>query len=170
MATAPPSGRRLSPWRPAALAATWFGAGRLPLAPGTWGSLAALPFAWALLATLQAPGLLVAAGAVFLVGWWATSRYLEGRPGDDRDPGEVVIDEVAGQWLALTLADPAVWWHWPVAFLLFRVFDIVKPWPARRIERRKTAFAVMADDVVAGLYALIVFAVIVTWKRLSGGA
>jgi len=150
------------------LCATWFGSGLLPLAPGTWGSVAALPFAWVILVALGPPGLVVAVAAVFLLGWWATSVYLAARSDGIADPGEVVVDEVAGQCLALALADPSIWWHWLVAFILFRLFDIVKPWPARRVERRNTAFAVMADDIVAAGYALPLFAIIVTWENLTG--
>lgn len=136
---------------PASLLATWFGSGLLPKAPGTWGSLAALPVA-AAIAVLAGPwGLLGAAIALFPLGLWASARYCaHGRAGD---PPAVVIDEVVGQWLALVpvAADPR---YYVVAFLAFRFFDIVKVWPASHIDRRwPGAWGIMADDVVAGLYA-----------------
>ncbi len=160
---------------PATLVSTWFGTGLLPLAPGTWGSLAALPFAWAMLA-LGSPRLLGAAALLaFLIGWWATAHYM--RYARAKDPQETVIDEVSGQWLALVFADPHVWWHWPLGFVLFRIFDIFKPWPVNLLDRRDGAFAVMADDTVAALYALVVFIAVVFVSqaiafvgRLAGGS
>lgn len=132
--------------------ATWFGAGLLPKAPGTWGSLAALPFAWVILRYGGMWWLLAAIILVFLVGWWASQIYV-GRSGE-ADPGAVVIDEVAGQWLTLLPAAPGVWWHWALGFALFRFFDIVKPWPVGWADRRlKGGFGVMVDDVIAGIYA-----------------
>lgn len=139
---------------PAALLATWFGAGLLPKGPGTWGSAAALPFAWAL-AAAGGPRLLLAAAAVcFAVGWWASAVYVR-RTGAE-DPGEVVIDEVAGQWLTLAAAplDPL---SYLAGFALFRLFDIWKPWPVRVADRRLGGgLGIMVDDVLAGLYALAV--------------
>lgn len=140
-------------WHPATLIATWFGAGLLPVAPGSWGSLAALPVAWLILALGSPRLLLLAALLALLVGWWAVAHYM--RYTVAKDPNEVVIDEVSGQWLTLLFAEPSVWWHWLLGFLLFRLMDIAKPWPANLIDRRATAMAVMADDVIAGLYAMI---------------
>jgi len=132
--------------------ATWFGAGLLPKAPGTWGSLTALPFAWAILHFGGVWWLAGGALAVFLVGWWASAVYVTGSGQDD--PGAVVIDEVAGQWLTLLPAATTVWWHWLVGFALFRFFDIVKPWPVGWADRRvKGGLGVMVDDVIAGVYA-----------------
>jgi phosphatidylglycerophosphatase A len=143
----------LAPWHPASLLATWFGAGLLPWAPGTWGSLAALPFAWAIAAVFGAGGLLAAAALIFLLGWWAAARI--GRASRIKDHGAIVIDEVAGQWLTLVVAplDPIAYL---LGFLLFRLFDIAKPWPASWADRKLPGgFGVMADDVIAGLYAAI---------------
>jgi len=132
--------------------ATWFGAGLIPKAPGTWGSLAALPFAWVILHFGGVWWLGGAAVLVFLVGWWASNVYVAGTR--TTDPGAVVIDEVAGQWLTLLPASTLTWWHWAVGFALFRFFDIVKPWPVGWADRRvKGGFGVMIDDVIAGLYA-----------------
>lgn len=147
-----PPGRRLG--NPAAWLATWFGSGLLPGAPGTWGSLAALPFAWLILVELGPWALLAAAALVFAVGLWCSARYASGR--GQSDPAEVVIDEVAGQWLTLTVAVPGELWHFAVGFVLFRFFDIVKPWPVSLAERRLAGgLGIMADDVVAAVYAII---------------
>ncbi len=147
----PPPVSSLAFWHPASLLATWFGSGLLPKAPGTWGSLAALPFAYAI-ATLAGPwGLLAAAGMITLVGLWAASVYAA--HSEQEDPRQVVIDEVAGQWLALVPAALDLRLY-VVAFLAFRFFDIVKVWPARLIDRKlKGGWGIMLDDLVAGAYA-----------------
>ncbi|MCZ6862758.1 MAG: phosphatidylglycerophosphatase A [Alphaproteobacteria bacterium] len=132
--------------------ATWFGVGNLPAAPGTFGSLAALPLAWLLANYGGVPALAVAGVAVFAVGWWASNVYVDTTGIDD--PGPVVIDEVAGQWLTLLPAAPGVWWHWLAGFVLFRMFDIVKPWPVGWADKRiKGGFGVMFDDILAAIYA-----------------
>ena len=139
------------PSLPALWLATWFGAGLLPGAPGTWGSLAALPFAWGLV-WAGGPWLLLAAAAlVFALGLWAADRYMQAV--GVHDPGAVVIDEIAGQWLTLCVAPLS-----PLAYLLgfvcFRITDLLKPWPAGWLDRRVGgAFGVMIDDVPAALYA-----------------
>lgn len=138
----------------AAALATWFGSGLLPKAPGTWGSLAAIPFGLALTWYCNPWFLFAGALAVFAAGIWAGGRYAEERNLDD--PGAVVIDEVAGQWIALV---PAALNPWLIllAFLAFRVFDILKPWPVGLLDRRlKGGLGIMADDVAAGLYAAAV--------------
>jgi phosphatidylglycerophosphatase A len=151
---------RARPRQPSDWVATWFGAGYLPKAPGTWGSLAALPPAWAIAITLGVPGLLAATVLAFGGGLWAASHYL--RRTDESDPSAVVIDEVAGQWLTLLAAPPTVAGY-ALAFVLFRVFDIVKPWPIRMIERRiPGASGVMLDDIMAGIYAFSVLLLIRT--------
>ena len=138
-------------WHPASLLATWFGSGLLPKAPGTWGSLAALPFAIVIAALAGPWGLLAAVLAVTVAGLWAADVYAARSA--DNDPGEVVIDEVAGQWLALVPAalDPRLY---AVAFLAFRFFDIVKVWPANWLDRNlKGGWGIMLDDLAAGVYA-----------------
>jgi phosphatidylglycerophosphatase A len=143
--------RRLPSLHPASLLATWFGAGLLPRAPGTWGSLAALPFAWAIATLFGQAALLVAAAVVFFVGWWAAEQV--GRASGIGDEGSIVIDEVAGQWLTLAVAPPSAV-AYVLGFLLFRLFDITKPWPASTAERRLPGgLGVMADDIVAAVYA-----------------
>lgn len=141
----------------ARLIASWFGAGFLPWAPGTWGSLAALPFAWAIIVLGSKLWLLAAAVVVFIVGCIAADRAA--RDGADRDPGWIVIDEVAGQWLTL-LVLPVNWLGFSIGFVLFRLFDIWKPWPVRWVERRYGGgFGIMIDDVLAALYAMLVVAI-----------
>ena len=158
-----------SPWLPSSLLATWFGAGLLPWAPGTWGSLAALPFGW-LLFWLSGPlGLLVGTVAVFAIGIWAAHGYEQALA--VKDPGVIVIDEVAGQWVTLLAAGLSPMGMKPaavlLAFVLFRVFDVAKPWPVGWADRHlKGAFGIMADDIIAGLYgAAAVYAVLWLWEK-----
>jgi len=127
--------------------------GHFPKAPGTWGSLAATVAAPWLFLPLPLAGRLAVLAGILAVGTWSASRaeIIFGK----KDPGCVIIDELFGQWLALLfLADMPIWFL-AVAFALFRVFDIFKPWPVKWAE---TAFpgglGVMVDDGVAGLYAL----------------
>jgi phosphatidylglycerophosphatase A len=144
----------LKPWHPAALIATGFGVGRLPLMPGSWGSLAALPLAWILKSAFGTLGLALAAGLAFAAGSWAAGAVAKasGAP----DPGGVVIDEVMGQFLSLlpTPRDPAAY---ALAFLLFRLFDVWKPWPIGSIDREiGGGLGIMLDDALAGIYAALV--------------
>jgi phosphatidylglycerophosphatase A len=142
---------RVRPTDPAALLATWFGTGFLPVVPGSWASLSALPCA-ALLVWLGGPALLLAAGAaLFVIGMWAADAYMDAVK--VHDPPAIVVDEVVGQWLTLALLplDPLVY---ALGFVLFRILDVLKPWPANFIDRAVTGgFGVMLDDVVAGAYA-----------------
>src|SRR6185436_6394840 len=103
---------------------------------------------------------------ITLAGIWAASRTekLSGK----KDPGKVVIDEVAGQFIALMPVPfmlGAAWWSTILAFVLFRFFDIVKPYPARRLESLEAGLGIMADDIVAGVYAAIAvaLAVVISW-------
>ncbi|HEV2336447.1 MAG TPA: phosphatidylglycerophosphatase A [Stellaceae bacterium] len=138
---------------PAALLATAGGIGLLPLAPGSWGSLAALPCAWAIGALAGPAGLLAAAVLAFALGVWASATLA--RAAGNPDPQFIVIDEVAAQWLVLVAA-PLDWRAYLAAFLLFRVFDIWKPWPVRAIERRVAGgLGIMLDDIMAALYAVL---------------
>ena len=143
----------LSLRHPAVLIATAGGIGLLPLMPGTWGSLAALPCAWAISALAGPAALLTAAVLAFVSGCWAASTLA--RASGLKDPQFIVIDEVAAQWLTLAVA-PLDWRAYLAAFLLFRLFDIWKPWPVRAIERRVPGGpGIMLDDVVAALYAIL---------------
>ncbi|MGY6549281.1 MAG: phosphatidylglycerophosphatase A family protein [Roseinatronobacter sp.] len=152
---------------PTRLIATFFGAGLLRPAPGTWGALAALPVAWALHSLGGFWLLALATVAVFFLGWWVTIAETRGL--SDPDPSEIVIDEVAGQWLALWPVSLgamlqgvpvlALWPGWIVAFLAFRAFDIWKPGPVGLADRMHTPLGVMLDDVIAGALAAMVVAV-----------
>lgn len=143
---------------PANYISTWFGVGYCPIAPGTAGSIAAVPIAWGIhqLAGPYGSGVLfVAAVVVFFVGLWASHVYAATTGGGD--PKEVVVDEVAGQWLALVFVLPDQLWMFAVGFVLFRFFDIVKPWPVNWADRHLPGgWGIMLDDVVAGIYAGIV--------------
>lgn len=149
----------VTPW---VALATFFGAGRSPIAPGTVGSAASFVL-WGPVVLLDAPlwarGLLVA--LVFALGIPACSRAVHafGR----EDPKQAVIDEVAGQGLALLVA-PAQPMQLLVCFLLFRLFDVWKPWPISVIDRRvHGGLGIMLDDMVAGLFALGVALVLDVW-------
>jgi len=153
---APSSPLRLA-WRdPASLIATWFGLGLIPIAPGTWASLLALPLAWMLRTGTGAAGLAVAIALTFGAGWWATGSFARAR--GVPDPGEVVVDEIVGQGLVL-LAAPFNPLAWVAGFLLFRLFDIWKPWPMRWADQHvKGGLGIMLDDILAAGYALLVLA------------
>ncbi|MCH8196784.1 MAG: phosphatidylglycerophosphatase A [Proteobacteria bacterium] len=142
---------KLSFWHPANLVATGFGIGRLPWAPGTWGSLAALPLAWVMWWQSGPAGVGVAALAAFAAGWGASDVYI--RASGAEDPPEIVIDEIAGQLLTLSVV-PADVVLYAAGLVLFRLVDIFKPWPVSWAETRlKGGLGVMADDFLASLYA-----------------
>ncbi len=132
--------------------ATLFGIGRIRFAPGTFASLAAYPVGWWLGLLTGAPGVIFGALVAFAVGWYACSAHA--RRTGVKDPKECVMDELAGQWLALA-AIPIVdgFFHWiplVAAFVGFRFFDIIKPWPISRAERFDGGLGIMADDMIAG--------------------
>ncbi len=142
--------RRAILGHPAGWIASGFGAGLSPLAPGTVGSaVALLPYPW--LRELPLWGYLTFVLAVFVLGIWA-SRVLVARLRIE-DPGCIVVDEFVGQWLALAFVPPG--WIWIlVGFLLFRLFDVAKPWPVSWADRNVGGgFGVMLDDALAGLLA-----------------
>jgi phosphatidylglycerophosphatase A len=157
-----------TPW--AWAVGTFLGAGFLKPGPGTWGSVAAmllwLAFAWAVHPTppaLRAVTLLAALLALVLGIPAATMVESES---SREDPGHVVIDEVAGQWLTLLAFcgyGRANLPHALTALVLFRFFDIWKPWPVRQLERLHGGTGIMMDDVAAGIYGLLVAAVISHW-------
>ncbi len=127
---------------------TVFGIGRAPFAPGTVASAFALVIGWPI-AVIGGRGYLLLAGIVVAaIGAWASELYV--RDMKEPDPSECVIDEVCGQWIALAFA-PVSWVAYVVAFVLFRVFDIVKPWPISRLERLPGGLGVMADDLGAAV-------------------
>ncbi|MEM8692857.1 MAG: phosphatidylglycerophosphatase A [Pseudomonadota bacterium] len=142
---------------------TVLGVGYIRPAPGTWGSFVALPWAWLMHLFGGFPLLLIATFAAFAKGWWATGKMTAGS--EDHDPSEIVVDEVVGQWVALLPLSYAAWTRgldllvlWPgiiSAFLLFRLFDIWKPWLVGWADRRGDPLGVMLDDVIAGIFAAI---------------
>lgn len=141
----------------ATLIATFFGVGRLHPGPGTWGSAATLVL-WSAIAYLLPPALrsavaIALAVVVVLIGIPAATRV--SRASASKDPQFVVIDEVAGQLIAL-IAAPLEWKTFLAGFILFRVFDILKPPPVRQLERLPEGTGIVLDDVAAGLYALAV--------------
>ncbi len=136
------------------LLCSWFGAGWLKPAPGTWGSAAALPLGWLLFWLGGTPALAVATIVVFLIGWWASERIV--RSDGLEDPSWVVIDEVAGQWLTLLFTPPSLLGY-AIGFALFRLFDIWKPWPVSWADQKiKGGLGIMLDDVLAGLMGLVI--------------
>lgn len=150
------------------LIATFFMVGRIPVAPGTFGSLAALPLAYLLHRFTGFSGFAIATIAIFFIGWWATAAATRGK--GDHDPGEIVIDEVVGQWIALWPLSFGLWWigtdpaifpypGWIGGFLMFRLFDIWKPGPVGWADRRHDALGVMLDDVIAGILAALVVSI-----------
>jgi phosphatidylglycerophosphatase A len=146
--------------------ATFFGAGLLKPAPGTWGSLAAL-LLWAAFAMGAHPAALtlllaLIAGIVVSVAIGIPAASIAARESGRKDPGFVVVDEVAGQWIAL-LGCPADWKHGLIALALFRLFDITKPFPARQLERLPEGWGIVFDDIAAGLYAWGVAALLRLW-------
>lgn len=141
----------------ATLTATFFGIGRLHPGPGTWGS-AATVLLWAAAAhalspNLRTPTAIALAVLITLVGIPAATRVA--RACATKDPQFVVIDEVAGQLIAL-IAVPLAWKTFLAGFILFRVFDIFKPPPVRQLEKLPEGIGIVLDDVAAGLYALVV--------------
>ena len=153
--------------------ATFFGAGLGKPGPGTWGSVAAV-LIWTGVAVFAHPGqfwiiALTLAGIALAVGLGVPAATIAARESGRKDPGFVVVDEVAGQWIAL-LAIPvagaaADWKHILAALLLFRVFDIYKPFPVRQLEKLPEGWGIVFDDVAAGLYAGAVMLVLSHWIR-----
>ena len=160
---APRTGRRTT-W--AWLIATFFGVGRLKPGPGTYGSVAAT-LLWLTAAHLihLAPVALACATLVAVLAATAIgipASTIVAREAGREDPGFVVIDEVAGQWLAFLLMRPD-WQHAALGLVLFRIFDIAKPWPIRRFEQLPEGTGIMLDDLAAGVFALVLGLVIGHW-------
>lgn len=146
--------------------ATFFGVGYLKPGPGTWASVAAV-LLWAAAAWrfhLSAHGLLLllAIGIALTLVLGVPAATIVERECGRHDPGFVVIDEVAGQWIALLFC-PFDVFHALLALLLFRLFDIAKPFPVRRLERLPGGWGMVFDDVAAGLYALCIASLLRIW-------
>lgn len=148
---------------PAHFVALGFGSGLVPLAPGTWGTVVAIPIAKLLWLTGSDLAFLAAIAMLVVAGAWAAQRT--GRDLGAEDHGSIVIDEIAAFLLVLFFVGAAPL-RVAFAFLLFRVFDILKPPPIRAVDARmRNGWGVMADDLLAAVYTLIVFAVVL---RLLG--
>jgi phosphatidylglycerophosphatase A len=144
---------------PAGWLACGFGSGLAPVAQGTFGSLAAI-LPWLLLRQLSWPVNVLIIVIGFAVGVWACD--VAGRALGVDDHRSLVWDEFVGQWIALLPALLAPWWAVMAGFVLFRLFDVWKPWPIRWLDRHlKGGLGVMVDDVVAGLFAAILLWLIV---------
>ncbi|MBV8897678.1 MAG: phosphatidylglycerophosphatase A [Acidobacteriaceae bacterium] len=144
----------------ATVIATWFGCGFFPIAPGTVGSAAAVVLAaafymWKAYAPLW---LLLPTVLLLFPGIWAAGVVADAR--GKKDPGLVVVDEVLGQWITLMGATVFNWKSWLLAFFLFRAFDIWKPYPIRNLEALPSGTGIVADDLLAGLYAALVLFVL----------
>lgn len=142
---------------PAHVIAFGFGVGLAPVAPGTWGTLIAVPAYWLLSSRLEPVDFLLVLGVLFVLGVWACD--VTGRTIGASDHGGMVWDEAVAFLLVLFFVPAALPWQ-AAAFLLFRLFDILKPPPIRYYERTfRNGFGVMLDDFVAAFYTLLVVAV-----------
>lgn len=154
--------------RSAWLLATFFGAGYLQPGPGTYGSAAAvvlwLVAGWLLHHNTVTLTVVTVTATVLITAVGIPAATRVAREAGREDPGFVVVDEVAGQWVALLFVPP-LWPNALVAFLLFRFFDILKPWPIRRFEALPEGTGIMADDLVAGLFALGAAQLILHWLQ-----
>ncbi|MBV9062066.1 MAG: phosphatidylglycerophosphatase A [Alphaproteobacteria bacterium] len=137
--------------------ATLFGIGHAGFAPGTVASIVSLPLAYLIAWSGGRFALLLAAIIALAIGAWASELYA--RQVKSFDPKECVVDELAGQWIACAFA-PVALLAYAFAFALFRLFDIWKPWPIRKIEHLHGGIGIMADDLVAAVFAGVVLAVL----------
>lgn len=152
----------------AVVTTTFFGIGRLHPGPGTWGS-AAIVLLWAALASqlnqaLRAPVVIALAVTITVIGIPAATQVC--RASAIKDPQFVVIDEVAGQLIAL-IGAPLTWKSFLAGFILFRAFDIIKPPPVRQLERLPEGAGIVLDDGAAGIYALVVMQLLLHWGLLK---
>jgi len=143
--------------------ATCGGLGYIPVAPGSVGALVGVGLAVAL-ARLPVPDLwasvIVAAAALLILAVGVSAATSAEAYFGRKDPGHVIIDEVMGQMVVLAV-NPRAGWKWLLgAYLLFRVFDVVKPFPARRLERLRGGWGIMLDDLAAGIWALAAFSLL----------
>lgn len=138
---------------PSVLLATWFGCGYIKKAPGTMGSLGAIPFGILFLYYGGIPALLCMIISMSLLGYWASDVF--DRKTKTQDNKCIVIDEVVGMWIAMLLSNTNIILL-AISFLLFRVFDILKPWPVSIFDKKiKGPIGVMGDDIIAGIMALL---------------
>ena len=139
---------------------TVFKIGYLPIAPGTWGSLAALIVWYVLIGHISSITLIALIVIIFAFGVY-TSSMIEINL-TIKDPSIVVIDEWVGQWIVLLFLPKSIVWGL-VAFLLFRLFDIWKPYPIKKLDNMHGGWGIMLDDVLAGIYALVVISILRVW-------
>ncbi len=146
--------------------ATFFGAGLGKPGPGTWGSVAAvilwLAVGWGFHPAPATLFVVLSAGILVSLILGVPAAGIVAQESGREDPGFVVVDEVAGQWITL-LASPVDWRHALLALVLFRLFDITKPFPVRRLERLPGGWGIVFDDVAAGLYALVIASLVRRW-------
>ncbi|MEM6681186.1 MAG: phosphatidylglycerophosphatase A [Pseudomonadota bacterium] len=151
--------------RIATLIALGFGSGLLRPAPGTWGSLAAVLLGYGAFLAAGPIAVAVAAALACVIGIWAAERY--GQITGTSDASQVVIDEFAGQWIALlpvVYVAPDQWLCWAASFALFRLFDVLKPGPIGILDRRlKGGLGVMADDILAGALSAVLLGIGLTY-------
>lgn len=150
------------------LIATFFGAGRLRPGPGTWGSIATV-LCWALIAWLLPVSLrtpIAVLLSLFIIAVGIPAATAVARASGKKDPQWVVIDETAGQLIAL-IGVPFAWKSFLVSLILFRFFDILKPPPVRQLERLPEGTGIVLDDVAAGLYALLVMHLLLRFSLLN---
>ncbi len=140
----------------ARLIATWFYAGYVPKGPGTAGSVAAIAIAWAVHQLTALPGAAFGFFSALLAFPGVWSAGVVARAMKTEDPQIVVVDEVIGQWVTLAGAAELNWKSWLLALVLFRIFDMWKPWPIRRLESLPGGIGIVADDALAGIYAAVV--------------
>ncbi len=146
--------------------ATFFGAGYGKPGPGTWGSVAAVllwaAYAWGVHPAPQTLFIALLGAIAISIVFGVPASTIAARESGREDPGFVVVDEVAGQWIAL-LGCPIEWRHALISLVLFRLFDITKPFPVRRLEDLPEGWGIVFDDVAAGLYAWGIAALLRIW-------
>ena len=153
------------------LIVSFFFIGFLPLAPGTFGSLAGILLGLILQSIGGFPLLILSILLIFMVGWHCTIDYISTQ-GKSHDPKEIVIDEVVGQLVSYTPISLYIWvyesgslyatfYDWLIAFILFRLFDIIKPWPVSLADKMQSALGVMLDDIIAGFFTAVLICAII---------
>lgn len=150
---------------PATWIATWFGCGFMKPAPGTWGTLGALPFAILIYMLAGTIGILIGTILLILLGYWASEKFEE--MVGEHDSSAIVIDEAAGLFMTFLILPTLNAYTIATAFFLFRFFDIIKPWPISWVDKKMPGAAgVMIDDLIAAFFAVITFAGIVICSHL----
>ena len=139
---------------------TVFRIGYLPTAPGTWGSLAAVVLWYLIIESISTITFIVTIIIIFILGVYTSS--ITERYSDQKDPSVIVIDEWVGQWIALLFLPKSLLLGL-VAFVLFRLFDIWKPFPIKTLDKMPSGWGIMLDDALAGFYALLVLSVLRVW-------